>query len=78
MRHSHGIHTAFTLAYFACFASPPDAIGHARGGILVLPCGFGKTVAALKHICDVGRRALVLVAKSFLMDQWAAQAARWR
>lgn len=45
----------------------------ARGGILVLPCGFGKTIAALKYICDRGRRAIVLVCKSFLVEQWTRQ-----
>lgn len=56
----------------------PETPAHkARGGTLVLPCGFGKTVAALKHICDTGVRALVLVTKSFLADQWEAQAYRF-
>ena len=48
-----------------------------QGGMLVLPCGFGKTVCALKRICDVGVRTLVIVAKSFLMDQWEAQARKF-
>ena len=47
-----------------------------HGGILCLPCGFGKTVAALAYICRLRRRALVLVTKTFLADQWRAAVQR--
>tara|TARA_Y100000748_G_scaffold239604_2_gene203755 strand:- start:448 stop:1809 length:1362 start_codon:yes stop_codon:yes gene_type:complete len=58
--------------------TPETPTDHAvRGGVLVLPCGFGKTVAAIKHICDVGKRTLVLVTKSFLADQWQLQIQRF-
>lgn len=50
---------------------------HAKGCLLVLPCGYGKTVAALRWIADRGRRALVLVGKAFLQEQWKAQAGRF-
>ena len=46
-----------------------------RGGLLVLPCGFGKTVIAL-HVAAavVKRKVLVLVHKQGLMEQWCDRA----
>ena len=40
------------------------------GGMLVLPCGNGKTVVGLHIASEIGVRTLVLVNKSFLVDQW--------
>lgn len=41
-----------------------------KGAILFAPCGKGKTVMGLEMIRRLGRKALVLVHKSFLVDQW--------
>ena len=38
--------------------------------MLVLPCGFGKTVTALSIVCALGKRALVLVHTKALVAQW--------
>ena len=40
------------------------------GGLLDIPCGFGKTVLALNIISQLGKKTLVIVHKSFLMNQW--------
>lgn len=40
------------------------------GGVLSLPCGYGKTVIALKIICTLKTKTIVVVNKEFLMDQW--------
>lgn len=48
--------------------------GNPRGGVVVLPCGYGKTVFALHMAARLGRRTLVLVHKSFLVEQWQARA----
>lgn len=40
------------------------------GGILNLPCGFGKTVIALWLIAKLGCKTLVVVHKDFLLQQW--------
>lgn len=40
------------------------------GGILELPCGYGKTVLSLKIISDLKKKTLILVHKEFLMNQW--------
>ena len=41
------------------------------GGILSLPTGYGKTCVALYLICQLQQRALILVHKEFLADQWS-------
>jgi superfamily II DNA or RNA helicase len=40
------------------------------GGILTLPCGFGKTILALYFISVLQKKTLVIVHKEFLMNQW--------
>lgn len=40
------------------------------GGILSLPCGFGKTVAALYILSQLRVKAMVVVHKEFLLNQW--------
>ena len=40
------------------------------GGLLEVPCGRGKTVIACKIISELKKKALVIVHKSFLGDQW--------
>lgn len=40
------------------------------GGLLEIPCGRGKTVMALKIISELGMKTLVIVHKSFLLNQW--------
>ena len=41
-----------------------------NGGIVCLPCGYGKTVLAVKLVVDLGRRAVIVVHKAVLRDQW--------
>ena len=41
-----------------------------NGGILELPCGFGKTICALKMISEIKKKTLIIVHKEFLMNQW--------
>ena len=40
------------------------------GGILSLPCGFGKTILGLYFISQLKKKTLVIVHKEFLMNQW--------
>ena len=44
------------------------------GAVLFAPCGKGKTVMGLEIIRRLGRRALVLVHKTFLIEQWIERA----
>lgn len=40
------------------------------GGIISVPCGYGKTVLALYILAKLGVKTLVVVHKEFLMNQW--------
>ena len=40
------------------------------GGIISVPCGFGKTVIALYLLSKLKKKTIVIVHKEFLMDQW--------
>jgi superfamily II DNA or RNA helicase len=40
------------------------------GGLLELPCAYGKTVLSLKIISELKKKTLVIVHKEFLMNQW--------
>lgn len=40
------------------------------GGLLEIPCGRGKTVMALNIIAKLRKKTLVIVHKSFLLNQW--------
>lgn len=40
------------------------------GGVLSIPCGYGKTFLAIKTICHLGKKALIVVNKEDLIDQW--------
>ena len=41
-----------------------------RGGIISVPCGFGKTVIALYLLSEMRKKTLVIVHKEFLVNQW--------
>lgn len=41
------------------------------GGVLSLPCGWGKTYCAIRTVCQLGLAALIVVPTECLMDQWA-------
>ena len=47
-----------------------NSTDYGGGGILELPCGYGKTVLSLKIISELKKKTLILVHKEFLMNQW--------
>ena len=47
-----------------------EGICFGGGGLLEVPCGRGKTVIACKIMSELKKKALVIVHKSFLGDQW--------
>lgn len=49
-----------------------DDVG--KGAILFAPCGKGKTVMGLEIARRLGRKTLVLVHKTFLVEQWVERA----
>lgn len=44
------------------------------GGLLSVPCGYGKTIMALKLASMLGLKTLVVVHKTFLQNQWIERA----
>jgi superfamily II DNA or RNA helicase len=40
------------------------------GGLLVVPCGSGKTVMAIYMAAQLGLKTLIITHKTFLQDQW--------
>ncbi len=44
-----------------------------NGGLISVPCGVGKTACAINLISLLGRKALVVVHKEFLLNQWIGE-----
>jgi superfamily II DNA or RNA helicase len=51
-------------------ATDTGATDTGGGGLLELPCAFGKTVLSLKIIAELRKKTLVIVNKEFLLNQW--------
>ena len=47
------------------------------GGIVSLSCGQGKTVIALKILAELKKKALIIVHKDFLLNQWRERIAEF-
>ena len=41
-----------------------------HGGVIKLPCGYGKTILALYILCQLKVKTLIIVGKEFLLNQW--------
>ena len=42
----------------------------AQGGLVNLPCGYGKTTVALNIVSVIRKKTLIIVHKEFLLNQW--------
>ncbi|KAJ3204130.1 hypothetical protein HDU82_006062 [Entophlyctis luteolus] len=51
--------------------------GRARSGIIVLPCGAGKTLVGVTAACTVKKRVLVLCTSAVSVEQWAREFRTW-
>lgn len=51
--------------------------GPARSGIIVLPCGAGKTMVGIGCIAQMRTSTLILVPQNTIMDQWEASLKRF-
>jgi DNA excision repair protein ERCC-3 len=51
--------------------------GRARSGIIVLPCGAGKSLTGIAAASRVRKSVLCLCTSSVSVDQWAAQFKLW-
>lgn len=58
------------ISVYINHVQPSNSDSSAGGGILEVPCGFGKTVMALKIISILKQKTLIIVHKEFLMNQW--------
>ena len=50
--------------------------GRARSGVIVLPCGAGKTLVGVTAACTVKKRCLVLCTSGVAVEQWRSQVIR--
>ena len=57
-------------AFFKSCAKSHDYCKYSKGGIISVGCGFGKTVLALYISTVLKKKTLVIVHKTFLMNQW--------
>lgn len=51
--------------------------GRARSGIIVLPCGAGKTLVGITAACTIRKSVIVLCTSSVLVMQWRQQFLQW-
>lgn len=51
--------------------------GRARSGIIVLPCGAGKTLVGITAACTIKKSCLVLCTSSVSVAQWKQQFLQW-
>ncbi|KAF2652045.1 TFIIH basal transcription factor complex helicase XPB subunit [Lophiostoma macrostomum CBS 122681] len=49
----------------------------ARSGIIVLPCGAGKTLVGITAACGVKKSAIVLCTSAMSVVQWRAEFIKW-
>ncbi|KAF2191962.1 TFIIH basal transcription factor complex helicase XPB subunit [Zopfia rhizophila CBS 207.26] len=49
----------------------------ARSGIIVLPCGAGKTLVGITAACSVQRSVIVLCTSAMSVVQWRAEFIKW-
>lgn len=51
--------------------------GRARSGVIVLPCGAGKTLVGVTAACTVRKRAICLATSGVAVEQWKQQFKMW-
>ncbi|KAI5481776.1 DNA excision repair protein ERCC-3 [Pseudohyphozyma bogoriensis] len=51
--------------------------GRARSGIIVLPCGAGKTLVGITAACTIRKSCIVLCTSSVSVMQWRQQFLQW-
>ena len=53
------------------------AFSRARSGIIVLPCGAGKTLVGITACCTIKKSCLVLCTSGVSVEQWKHQFKIW-
>ncbi|KAK1303540.1 DNA repair helicase XPB1 [Acorus calamus] len=54
-----------------------NVAGRARSGIIVLPCGAGKSLVGVSAACRIRKSCLCLATNAVSVDQWAFQFKLW-
>lgn len=49
----------------------------ARSGIIVLPCGAGKTLVGITAACTIKKSVLILCTSAVSVEQWRQQFKQW-
>ena len=51
--------------------------GIARSGIIVLPCGAGKTLVGILAICTIKRNTIIICNNIVAVEQWYREINQW-
>ncbi|CAG0895329.1 unnamed protein product [Darwinula stevensoni] len=51
--------------------------GRAKSGVIVLPCGAGKSLVGVTAVCTLRKRALILCNSGVSVEQWKQQLKMW-
>ncbi len=51
--------------------------GRAKSGIIVLPCGAGKTLVGITAACTIKKGIIVLCTSSMSVVQWRQEFLKW-
>jgi len=51
--------------------------GRARSGVIVLPCGAGKSLVGVTTVCTLRKKAMVLCNSGVSVEQWKQQFKMW-
>ena len=51
--------------------------GIARSGIIVLPCGAGKTLVGIYAICTIKRNTIIICNNNIAVNQWCKEINKW-
>ena len=72
LRHAEALRPYQRAAIDAVFTGD-----HACSGLVVLPCGAGKTLTGISIASRIGKRLLILCVNTFSVYQWRDQILRW-
>lgn len=51
--------------------------GRARSGVIVLPCGAGKTIVGIAAVTIIKKKALIVCNSTVSVEQWKSQFIKW-
>jgi DNA excision repair protein ERCC-3 len=51
--------------------------GRARSGVIVLPCGAGKTLVGITAACTIKKSTIILCSSGVAVEQWRSELYAW-